>query len=103
VPAQASRERVTRVEKLNSSNALHRKPGSPDSDSPRNCGSRAQARASRFDTEESASLWNGPRLRAAFVAQVLGQVFAGAESQTTQPATYRRTQIPTGLLHDEMA
>ena len=102
VPAQAPRERVTRVEKLNSSNAMRRKPGTPESDSPRSYGPRAQAHASRFDTDESASLWNGPRLRAAFVAQVLGQVFAGAESQTMQPAPYRRAKIPTGLLHDEM-
>ena len=103
VPAQAPRERVTRVEKLNASNALRRKPGSSESDSSRNYGPRAQAHESRFDTEDGAPLWNGPRLRAAFVAQVLGQVFASAESQTPQPASYRRAQIPTGLLLDEMA
>ena len=33
-------------------------------------------RASHSGTESNAPLWNGPRLQAAFVAQVLGQVLA---------------------------
>jgi len=32
------------------------------------------AHLSQNGTEESAPLWHGPRLRAAFVAQVLGQI-----------------------------
>jgi hypothetical protein len=103
VPAPAPRERVTRVEKPNSSNTLQRRSESPDANSPRNSGSRAHAQSSRFDTEESAPLWNGPRLQAAFVAQVIGQVFATAESRTTQSAAYRRAGIPTGLLLNESA
>ncbi|MGD0189950.1 MAG: hypothetical protein ABSD74_04330 [Rhizomicrobium sp.] len=41
-------------------------------------------------------------MRPAFVAQVLGQVFAGADSRPSNSlAAYRADGIPSGLLLDE--
>jgi hypothetical protein len=101
-PASAQRERIVRVEKLNSSNMLQQKPGSNESASAYNSGANAGTRPSRFETPASEPLWYGPRLRPAFVAQVLGQVFASEISQPA-PAAYRRDAIPTGLLLDRTA
>jgi hypothetical protein len=51
-------------------------------------------RASQSGTTSNAPLWNGPRLQAAFVAQVLGQVLA---PQTGDPqlalAAYQRDDV----------
>jgi hypothetical protein len=51
-------------------------------------------RASHSGTKSNAPLWNGPRLQAAFVAQVLGQVLA---PQIADPrlalAAYQRDDV----------
>jgi hypothetical protein len=51
-------------------------------------------RPSHSGTESNAPLWNGPRLQAAFVAQVLGQVLA---PHTSDPrlalAAYQRDDV----------
>lgn len=51
-------------------------------------------RASHSGTESNAPLWNGPRLQAAFVAQVLGQILA---PQTSDPrsalAAYQQNDV----------
>jgi hypothetical protein len=101
-PAPALRERIARVEKPNASNTLRQKPGSDESESAYQPGASARARSSRFETADSEPLWYGPRLRPAFVAQVLGQVFA-SENVSSAPVAYRRDSIPTGLLLDKMA
>jgi hypothetical protein len=101
-PAPALRERIARVEKPNASNTLQQKSGSDESDSEYISGASARARASRFETTGREPLWYGPRLRPAFVAQVLGQVFA-SENASSAPVAYRRDGIPTGLLLDKMA
>ena len=45
---------------------------------------------SQFGTEESASFWNGPRLRPAFVAQVLAQAMESNPSRAiSAQAAYR--------------
>jgi hypothetical protein len=66
---------------------------------------RRQGCAYRNDTETTAPLWDGPRLRPAFVAQVLGQVLMDAQSQALSlaPAAYRQrnAQIAHGLLLDD--
>ncbi len=55
-------------------------------------------------TIEYAPLWNGPRLRPAFVAQVLGQVMMDRRDQAASLArvAYGRgvAQIPAALLLD---
>lgn len=50
----------------------------------------AQRGLSRFETDERAPLWYGPRLRPAFVAQVLGQVLTpdGAHDARSVFAAY---------------
>ena len=47
--------------------------------------------ASRNDTTADASFWNGPRLRAPFVAQVIGQVI-GENAPDAQSALASYTQ-----------
>jgi hypothetical protein len=101
-PVPALHDRVVRVEKTNASNTLQHRPGSRESESAHSSGARARARASRFETTDSEPLWYGPRLRPAFVAQVLGQVFA-SENSPSAPVAYRRNEIPTGLLLDRTA
>jgi hypothetical protein len=102
--APAPREKITRVEKLNPSNTLQRKHESQHSDSLESARARARWGSSRFETEESAPLWNGPRLRPAFVAQVLGQVFAATERrESSLPTAYRTAAVPSGLLFDAKA
>ena len=61
----------------------------------------AQRGVSRSETDERAPLWHGPRLRPAFVAQVLGQVLTpdGARDARSVFAAYedvaaRRTAGP---------
>lgn len=60
------------------------------------------AAAAQFGTSGVAPLWNGPRLRPAFVAQVLGQVMMDdrATALSLAPAAYRErgAQIPPGVL-----
>jgi len=102
-PASVARERVARVEKLNPSNALGQKPGSPDAESAESPNSRVRPRASRFETGSGTPLWYGPRLRPAFVAQVLGQVLPGSSVPSSSTPAYRTDSIPTGLLLDEQA
>jgi hypothetical protein len=101
-PAPALRERIARVEKPNPSNTLRQKPRSPESEIAHNFAAKARARSSRFETTDSEPLWYGPRLRPAFVAQVLGQIFAG-ENPQSQPAVYRHEGVPSGLLLDKTA
>jgi hypothetical protein len=100
-PAPALRERVARVEKLNPSNALQQKPGSPQAESQDRACDDERPRASRFDTGGRGPLWTGSRLQPAFVAQVLGQVLAGADLLTARG--YRRDGIALGLLVDQKA
>jgi len=59
----------------------HGADGAKPSD-PKKSGARTPVPASRNDTVFDVSFWNGPRLGAAFVAQVLGQVIeAPSEGQ----------------------
>ena len=53
---------------------------------------------SRNGTDEAAPLWNGPRLRPAFVAQVLGQVMMDRAPASGAAAAYRQpvAQIARG-------
>jgi len=97
--ATAPRDRVTRVEKPNVSNTLEQSPPRQGTSSTNDRLAHARMRSSRFGTEERAPLWNGPRLNCAFVAQVLGQAFAGR--QPPEPSAYRRDFAPTGLLVDK--
>ena len=64
---------------------------------------RRQGNVSRNGTEASAPLWHGPRLRPAFVAQVLGQVLMDAQAEARErarPAYRQGAQIATGRLLD---
>jgi hypothetical protein len=66
---------------------------------------RGPARPCRNGTIEYAPLWNGPRLRPDFVAQVLGQVMMDRREQAASLArvAYGRgvAQIPAALLLDD--
>lgn len=56
----------------------------------------------QFETQDHASLWNGPRLRPAFVAQVLGQAMNTAEvSAPRAQAAYRGSAVRPIAIFDE--
>ena len=56
----------------------------------------------QFETQDHASLWNGPRLRSAFAAQVLGQAMNKAEvSAPRAQAAYRGLAVRTIAIFDE--
>ena len=56
---------------------------------------------SHFGTASAAPLWNGPRLRPAFVAQVLGQVLMDDNRSRMSPAAYPHVaQIAPGAFFD---
>jgi len=59
------------------------------------------ATLSRSGTVAGAPLWNGPALRPAFVAQVIGQVMMDATRSA--PSAYRKAvaQIPAGSFVDD--
>ena len=63
---------------------------------------RRRTAQSHNGTTEYAPLWNGPRLRPAFVAQVLGQAMTEDRvcALSLAPAAYRQSgaQIPPGAL-----
>jgi hypothetical protein len=99
VPSAALRDGRARVEKLNNSSPIKRKAATANSETTACANSRTRARTSQSGTHFEAPLWNGPRLRPAFVAQVLGQAFATAASPA-QRAFYPEENIPIGLLLD---
>lgn len=57
----------------------------------------------QIGTAEIAPLWNGPRLRPAFVAQVLGQVMMDAQARALElaPAAYRERGAQIARLLDD--
>ncbi len=59
-------------------------------------------RLSHFGTDNTAPLWNGPRLNPAFVAQVLGQVMMEQREPASArpPLAYRAAQIAPGAFFD---
>jgi hypothetical protein len=61
--------------------------GSRDSSGDRRRGDRRGCDPSRNDTTGDASFWNGPRLRAPFVAQVIGQATGGQAPDTRSALT----------------
>ena len=65
---------------------------------------RLAVQPSRNGTQATAPLWNGPRLKPAFVAQVLGQVMMDPQARALSlaPAAYRRegAQIAHGSFFD---
>ena len=61
---------------------------------------RRQPHLCRFETSDCAPLWNGPALRADFVAQVIGQVMTAEAELRPAARTYHRAQIAPALLFD---
>jgi hypothetical protein len=62
----------------------------------RNCGAAAQNRRApcQFGTDQHASFWNGPRLRSAFAAQVLGQAMGLNQTQSASAQlAYRNSAV----------
>jgi hypothetical protein len=96
-PLRGWRLPVARIEKASNSNPLGRQGGEPP---PRGSRRPASAGASRFETE-SAPLWDGPPLRAAFVAQALGQVLPGGGDNRQQVRTaYAALRVGLGRVLD---
>ncbi len=74
--AAAARHSLTRVEKACKTSDLRDRPGRSDSGGAERRPNARRSHVSRSGTDDYAPLWHGPRLRPAFVAQVLGQVLA---------------------------
>lgn len=101
-----SRAVVPRIEKPCGDKELHERVDlQPPGDST-NDARREPRRPSHSGTTSNAPLWNGPRLQAAFVAQVLGQVLAPPSSNPQSAlAAYQRNDIrvlQSRLLDDEV-
>jgi hypothetical protein len=91
-----------RVEKANASNAPHGERRDNDVQTITLVPTRPRARLSQIETARYEPDWNGPRLTAPFVAQVLGQVLSqnGNDSRSTLSAYRGEPQIFSALLCD---
>jgi hypothetical protein len=78
-----------RVEKANTSNAPHGERRDNDIHTITLSPSSPRSRLSQIETARYEPDWNGPRLTAPFVAQVLGQVLSqNSESRRSAAAAY---------------
>jgi hypothetical protein len=97
-------EHVRGIGDASSSRTLDGECGREDDPSRRAIACCAVLQPSRNGTDSGAPLWNGPRLKPAFVAQVLGQVMMDAQARALSlaPAAYRRepAQIRQGSFFD---
>ncbi|MBI3675632.1 MAG: hypothetical protein HY243_03350 [Proteobacteria bacterium] len=90
-----------RVEKSRFSNALHGERRDEERSTYAGEERLRGAKLSRSETFDAAPLWHGPRLRAAFVAQILGQALP---SVLSRPGSYEpRPQRLCNLALDETA
>src|SRR5262245_24084529 len=97
----AVRPYALRVEKPHAANDLrNRGRREPDHGSAPHA-ARNDCHVSQYETDASEPLWNGPKLRAPFVAQLLGQLLEGAETRSAQPGYGARSYRPRALLFDD--
>jgi hypothetical protein len=91
-----------RVEKANASNAPHGERGNNHVQIITLTPASTHARLSQIETASYEPDWNGPRLMAPFVAQVLGQVSAqdGGETRSALSAYRGEAKIFRALLCD---
>jgi hypothetical protein len=93
-----------RVEKINASNAPHGERRHKDVHTITPAPSRTHPRLSQIETASHDPNWNGPRLAAPFVAQVLGQVLMQDDSRRSALSAYRgEAQVFSALLCDRRA
>jgi hypothetical protein len=84
----------------NHSRTLDGEDGRPEHRNTGASGGGAARHLSRSGTESGAPLWNGPWLRPAFVAQVLGQVMMEDGSARVAPGYRDAAQVRPGALYD---
>lgn len=90
-----------RVEKINASNAPHGERRDKDVRTITLEPVNTNPRLSQIETASCDPDWNGPRLTAPFVAQVLGQVLMQDDSRRSALSAYRgEAQIFSALLCD---
>jgi hypothetical protein len=94
-----------RVEKANASNAPHGERRDNDVRTIARSPSQPRARLSQIETARYEPDWNGSRLLAPFVAQVLGQVLTpDNEDRRSALSAYRGdAQVFCALLYDRRA
>jgi len=100
--AQAAGMRAVRIEKCpgsGSSNGEYRDRPEPRERRASHSDRRA---VSRDGTGKTAPLWHGPRLRAPFVAQIIGQVLSHDEA-APQQAAYGEGHMPVAIIVDNRA
>ena len=100
-PALRGRIAVRGAADSNSFSTLDERQDGEERASPHRRGGRRQSDLSQIDTNIDEPLWNGPRLKPTFVAQVLGQVMMPERPLTARRPSYRDAAlIPTGAIFD---
>jgi hypothetical protein len=97
----AAGSRALRVEKPRDCAGAHGEYRNCETPDERRTSTGDRRDLSQRETVRSAPLWYGPRLRAPFVAQVLGQVL-GTTGNAVGPG-YREDGVPTALIVDRFA
>lgn len=95
-PAQTLRAASARVEKACESNTLHNDARHEDFAAAGSARAHANSALQQNETQSCAPLWHGPRLRAAFVAQVLGQVMPEDNKTARSPAAAYQKPVAQG-------
>ncbi|HEX4301199.1 MAG TPA: hypothetical protein VHZ78_00290 [Rhizomicrobium sp.] len=93
-------ERVPSIGDANSSRTLNGECAGEDAFRRSARGDRRGPQLSHAGTEAYAPLWNGPSLRPAFVAQVLGQVMMTHSVRPVPAYRSQAAQIPNGSFFD---
>jgi hypothetical protein len=101
--AKAVTSRAARVEKCPDCGGLQGE--SPDNPEPRDRRASTSDRRilSRAGTAQSAPLWYGPRLRAPFVAQFIGQILLNEEKASVSGPAYGPEQTAMARVVDRSA
>lgn len=99
--SNAAGSRVVRVEKSADCAGSHGEYRGDRTQPERRTAQPDRRAVSRAGTFETAPLWYGPRLRAPFVAQIIGQVLGNA--QAAARTGYRYDEAPVALVVDRNA
>jgi hypothetical protein len=99
----AAKSRGLRVEKCPDCCGLHGEyRGNPEPHD-RRASTSDRRILSRAGTEQTAPLWYGPRLRAPFVAQFIGQILLNADAAPVSSAVYGPDRTAVALVVDRLA
>lgn len=99
---QGAQMRAVRIEKCPASGASNGEYRDRPEPRERRAAHADRRAVSRDGTGKTAPLWHGPRLRAPFVAQIIGQVLTHDEV-APQQAAYGEGHVPVAIIVDNLA